>query len=90
MEMFTLNLNNIEFEFEKEKVNSSLPVPGNLKYLRRNKQGRELKKDFTRVRMIPLISRTDISAFLHSPCSQIMALTRSFEGWQACSHENWC
>lgn len=34
----------------------------------------------TRVRMIPLISNTDMSVFLQSPCSHIMALTRSFEG----------
>lgn len=43
----------------------------------------------TRVRMIPLISSTDMSAFLHSPCSHIMALTRSFDGWQACSQDSW-
>lgn len=35
---------------------------------------------FTRERMMPLISSTDMSAFLHSPCSHIMALTRSLDG----------
>lgn len=43
----------------------------------------------TRVRMMPLISSTDMSAFLHSPCSQIIALTRSLDGWHACSQDSW-
>lgn len=43
----------------------------------------------TRVRMMPLISSTDMSAFLHSPCSQMIALTRSLAGWQACSQDSW-